>query len=643
MPATRSDCCNFIACTSVLLLCVLTPPTHGLSPVSATINWDEVPDSPPSARNLNSASLGECICDVTLNVCDVNCCCDADCLADEIALFTGSCLPEKVSGPEIDDCIHLNSATELVRISDWGGTVDRVKVAADAVCLERNNYPNGAESYFQVPSTVSKPADSLLQPDWFVADTTTSGFEVGKRMPLVRFSNTSGIPRVISVGGGSLSVPFGGPGGMCHASYEKPVAFFTPLTTSSCKVAGESSATVCDYISLSRFTQQDALANPSGTITGATTLVVITTRVHSAASGALLYTIDNLPLRQSFFTLSNATALTPNTTSSPYTTSWDPSLNLCMNGVSFVRTTITYDVSASVRVRNVTRDVFIDNIDVSPSSGGHTFEHEVYMLRSGSSSDSAAAAARYHEGSPGFLEGKFIPAGVLLTDGSGKEAIQQRIGGFAIPSGGKSCWRNQYKTVPFMHNVISSGCTLSITEQELQTLCANTAVGTSQLLNAILTINGTTLGDGTVLNTTTSPITRVAKTADALIIDPTSWVTVDGYPITSPTPNPYDSVGRRCSNLVVGLSYSFVVARAGKESNPQDVIVGAYVEPIVGAWRIRNDTDYSTAASSSVAFTFRVHFERYLPGSQTTVSRRIVAPPILPEIDDTIFYPFRMP
>jgi tectonic-1/3 len=626
--------------TTVLLVLLLLDTVAALSPVSTVVDWSAVPATAPDARNLNSASLGSCICDVTINVCDINCCCDTDCTSAEVLLFGTNCLPATVSGPEVDDCVSLNSATELIRINEWGGTLDQVKPAKGAVCLERNNYPDGADSYFQVPSTVTKPTDALLSPDWYSPDVSSTGFVVGQRLPMVRFSNVTGTPRLLSVGSGYLSVPSGSPSGECqvNGAYEKPVQFFSPLTASGCKASGTSSA-ACDFISLSRFATQDALANPTATVTTGTTLIAITTRVFSASTGAFLYTIDNLPLRQTFFTLSSATAVTANTTLTPLTTSFNATSNTCTNGVSSVRTTVLYDVTATVVVRNVTRDIYVGDIDVSPDNGGHTFSHDVYMLRSGST-----ATPSYNEGSPGYIAGTSMRAGSMVSEPStGKVAVQERVGGFAVPTGGKACSRNLYKSVAFMHNVLSSGCTLTLTELELQTLCSSTAGGTSSLLTQILSINGTSLGDGELLNTTTTPITLIAKTADAQHIDPSSWVSITGFPITSPTPNPYDDIGRQCSNLVVGLSYSFVVARAGRESNPQDVIVGAFVDPIIGSWRIRNETDETTAATSTVSFTFRVKFERYLPNSQTTLSRRIVAPPILPDIDDTVFYPFRMP
>ena len=32
--------------------------------------------------------IGQCLCDLTGSACDVNCCCDEDCAAEDIAGFT---------------------------------------------------------------------------------------------------------------------------------------------------------------------------------------------------------------------------------------------------------------------------------------------------------------------------------------------------------------------------------------------------------------------------------------------------------------------------------------------------------------------------------------------------------------------------
>ena len=37
---------------------------------------------------MNVADIGECTCDLTKDGCDVNCCCDEECSADDRAVFS---------------------------------------------------------------------------------------------------------------------------------------------------------------------------------------------------------------------------------------------------------------------------------------------------------------------------------------------------------------------------------------------------------------------------------------------------------------------------------------------------------------------------------------------------------------------------
>jgi hypothetical protein len=189
-----------------------------------------------------------------------------------------------------------------------------------------------------------------------------------------------------------------------------------------------------------------------------------------------------------------------------------------------------------------------------------------------------------------------------------------------------------------MYDVYESGCTVNMTEEQLEGYCTT---GSNALIQQLLTQAGQSATGG--VNTTGSLITVVAKTADASIDDPSAWVTIAGIPFAAVIPFPYDTIHRQCSSLMVGVHYTFVVARAGAVYNPQDVIVAAYADPILGNWYIRNHTDYTTSAVTTQEVIFRVSFVRYEPSSQATLMRVIVPPPILPSLGDTIFYPFRMP
>lgn len=605
-----------------VFLMLLSWSVMATSPIFEAVDWTTVPSATPAARNLNNAALGNCICDLTANACDPNCCCDTDCTVVEASYFT-TCRDETVSASGISYCYSPTKATEIVTMSGFGKALDKVTPGGDAICLVQNNYPTGASPYFSVPATVLKPTTSFVD-EWFIETKSTVGFEVGKNIPIVRMVNSSLTNTLLlqNVDTGFLTIPYGGSKGRCASSYSKPVPFFTPLVTSSCV------ANSCPMLNLSKFVESvQALANPSSTISTAV-LIPMEVVVKNATTGASLFSVDTSVLRSNF----------PNTNSTQsnvskaqkFTTTWDGVL--CRNAVVRVKTTLTYDMTAAVRLRSAVREVFV--VDVKNILAGKSVQHEVQFVKEGASQRPVS-----RDGNPGFASGSYIPAGILLTNSEGKQAVQSRVGGFSVPSGGRACSANQYRVVPFLHNILNSGCTVPISESDLISICSS-ATGTTGLLNAIHQIP--TISDFPTANGTTSLLTHVAKTADASSADPLSWVRIAGIDISSPTPFPYDTAERRCDNIVVGLSYTFVVARAGAESNPQDVIVGAFADPIIGNWRIRSD-DTSLNATTNQLFKFRVKFVRNDPTSQETLSRRIVAPPILPKLDDTIFYPFRMP
>ncbi|OUM57756.1 hypothetical protein PIROE2DRAFT_17161, partial [Piromyces sp. E2] len=73
--------------------------------------------------------IGQCICDVTHNKCDVNCCCDPDCSGEKKHYFLGDCLPEGPEGKDKPLCSKLLKAVHNPNVivsdqySDSGSSV----------------------------------------------------------------------------------------------------------------------------------------------------------------------------------------------------------------------------------------------------------------------------------------------------------------------------------------------------------------------------------------------------------------------------------------------------------------------------------------------------------------------------------------
>eukprot|EP00744_Colponema_vietnamica_P022301 GILI01032017.1.p1 GENE.GILI01032017.1~~GILI01032017.1.p1 ORF type:complete len:100 (+),score=5.17 GILI01032017.1:36-302(+) len=87
------------------------------------------------------------------------------------------------------------------------------------------------------------------------------------------------------------------------------------------------------------------------------------------------------------------------------------------------------------------------------------------------------------------------------------------------------------------------------------------------------------------------------------------------------------------------MAVELVVGRAGSVNNPQDIIVGARADPIYGTWKFKK------AGPQTQLFNFRttIAWSRKILGDEATRSRRVIAPPVLPSVHESIFFPFRRP
>lgn len=75
-----------------------TPPltTPSVTPAQTTL--------PPPAVD-NSTDVLFCTCDLTLNACDVNCCCDSECSAEDLLVFTSCDEALLASSSEVNYCL----------------------------------------------------------------------------------------------------------------------------------------------------------------------------------------------------------------------------------------------------------------------------------------------------------------------------------------------------------------------------------------------------------------------------------------------------------------------------------------------------------------------------------------------------------
>ena len=152
----------------------------------------------------------------------------------------------------------------------------------------------------------------------------------------------------------------------------------------------------------------------------------------------------------------------------------------------------------------------------------------------------------------------------------------------------------------------------------------------------------------TLLKNVTASVTAidsVARIANARAEAPADWISIvvakelqDGA--SSVMPLPYDRVARRCEGLLTGLQWTFVIARAGADYNPHDVVIGARLDPVLGNAVFRNATSWHSG-TTKVWFQLSVKFVWYV--EQVTTTDEVAMPSLVPEVDKDLFYPFRLP
>ncbi|RNE97658.1 Tectonic-1 [Trypanosoma conorhini] len=589
-----------LLCSAVLytLITLALLGAHAERPVSYPVRWDSAASTPPGPRNLASPYLGECMCDATWGACDPNCCCDTDCTLRERKMFS-FCLQETVGSSPIEYCSARRQETTAVQVSRR--YLDRVHRGSRAVCIVRANDIKELNPFFLLPKTVSKPRDKAAD-DW-VGPRQSNGYVVNGDLLLMKNINVGKVPYEMR-SMGLLRITSGSQDGSCTAEGRR-VRFMNPIDSTACVLAG---AKACALFPTNSYANL-FLASPGDLASRSFTPMQL--QIFSATSGNLLAQVD-------------ATSGMPDLYNSVIHG------KDCKNGLVRAQTLLMYNsTETGLSLTSATTKLYIRDID-KEAIVPVLFQVEFSRL-------GGTTPGSYFSGTPGYSEGARLRAGTLLEE-NGKSAISERVSGFSIPSGDRSCYENKYRSVGFLYDVLSSGCRISISELELRRICAGG--GTSELLQKILSIN---VSPSSGFVGETKPIAYVARTNDALVNDTTGWVEIDGMNFSDATPAAYDAVNRRCSNIYVGLHYKFVVSRVGASFNPQNVIVAAFADPIIGSWRIRNTTDFSEAAVSVQRFRFLVSFSWAHAEVRKTRQQRVIAPPILPRLDDAVFYPFGPP
>ena len=121
-------------------------------------SYQKVPTESPSV-NLQQ-DIGTCLCDLTLNQCDFNCCCDTDCSSVEIAsIFKGGC---SVSNYGNVSAIPFCSS-QLIKVNHVADMpISVVRESNSALCVVLSNSPIKG-TFFSNPGTFTSQSLFLEQ------------------------------------------------------------------------------------------------------------------------------------------------------------------------------------------------------------------------------------------------------------------------------------------------------------------------------------------------------------------------------------------------------------------------------------------------------------------------------------------------
>jgi hypothetical protein len=297
-----------------------------------------------------------------------------------------------------------------------------------------------------------------------------------------------------------------------------------------------------------------------------------------------------------------------------------------------VSTAIIYDVTTDYTYLPVaTSTVLVRDIEVPISLADVKASYPQTFAVSFQSNNANKGGTPVHTyGNPGYRRDAPLRVGTRMAK-DGKVAIDVNEAGINLPTGGECGKTNDVRSkILFPYDVTSSACYVRLTAPELQALCATYDVALIMLKNVT----------GSLMS-----IDSIARIANAGSANPADWISVQvskdlSGVTTSAIPMPYDNIARRCDNILNGVQWTFVIARAGADYNPMDVIVGAKLDPLYGSVTYNNRTSWHSG-TTKVWIHHKVRFVRYSEEERTT--DEVSMPSLVPEVDKDLFYPFRLP
>ncbi|XP_050409296.1 tectonic-3 [Patella vulgata] len=519
---------------------VPTPQVQTTTPITAT----------PSPIPVNT-DLAYCPCDVTGNACDVNCCCDGDCTADDRLAFS-ECLNISVS---TDDRLCMRSELILFDNSPYVSNY----TSDELFCLYFDN--NAARNYYTIPDLVT--TEEVFKS--YVKDYAEFSFEPSSPEPVTYGDYYKSGDEIYIVydsrSQGKLSLPTALASTLCADG--NPAAYLTDTQT-QCIRSITSLATQCTSLpSLSASTYYEGFRV---VVSPALFQKYVPTNDTNSTSTVNLDSVTDL-YNNSYTVAVELGSITCKDETTGLIAACNISLPsytspTCLNTVLQTSYIIQHDGTKGIT--QVTVDILLGSISDTTNLHSQDFSVQFNGINDGEKF--------IRSGNPGYRQGEPLMAGVLNgttdADGNVNQVIllnSNRDEWLTIGTSGSTgqCGTSDRLSVQFGQD-IRSGCFLQISLANVTDYCE---LIQQRIINALE-------GDqapvyDVAAGTFDSTLRYVATFGNSDPEKVGDWLPIQ----VQNRPNPSPAIGQRCS-LSLGMGIQVLYAKVGSLTNAQSKILG---------------------------------------------------------------------
>lgn len=549
---------------------------------------------PPPTLNPHAVApltdLAHCLCDLTPDYCDVNCCCDVDC-SDSDRLVFSFCVDQTIL-VNTQTCIQSNTVFVNNTPNQINSTVPGL------FCIYTDNYKQA--NYYDVPALIETNEDfdgNLTQYGGYSYDLTPLNLMINSS---TFYKSGDPIYTIFEIGVlGFLQLPGQSASPFCTNS---PIPFLFAERSSCNSVPSGQLSTYCKQFTIldahSYYQNFTVVPTPEGfnnTDFNETDLIPIVVN-------SILWCLD--------FSGFNHTC----DFSSPPTPEY--SNGTCNFAVVQVLYGIEYNGTSGITAVNVT--FTFQNITQDQVPLTQTFQ--TIFFKAGET-----GSIRY-SGNPGYLAMEPVMAGNLVINSS-VDAAAIRL----------DSDRNNWMTILDQSSSIDGSCddiirTPVLFQNEFRSVC----FVRFSLNNMADLCNETAFK---VLNNLrgSDPRDRVASFGNTLVTDAGDWV-----PIIDNVPNLniISSVGQ-CNNFPTSMNIQIIYANVGAINNPQAQIIGVKYDYIVTTILFQCKAPYCQPSTTNLLQRFPITTSvRFVDASSPAVGTYGAIPQGTVRLPNDFFYPF---